>query len=49
MSTVSAVIFVLADHGSFSISLMFGAPVAAVLLALAALTLRDRRRERRER
>ena len=38
---------VLADHGSFTVSLMFGAPVALVLLALLVLTVRDRRRARR--
>lgn len=46
---MSTLVLVLADHGSFSSSLMFGGPVAAVLVALAALTLRDRRRERRGR
>lgn len=46
---MSAAVVVLADHGSFSISLMFGAPVAAVLVALIVLTVRDRRREGRER
>ncbi len=35
---------VLADHGSFTVSLMFGAPVAAMLLALVVVTVRDRRR-----
>jgi hypothetical protein len=46
---VSAAVTVLASDGSATSSLVFGAPVAAVLLALLAMTLRDRLRERRDR
>lgn len=35
---------VVADHGSLATSLPFLAPVALLLAALGALTLRDRRR-----
>ncbi len=38
---------VLADHGSFTISLLFGGPVAVLLLALLTLTWRERRQNRR--
>lgn len=41
-----AALTVFADHGSFSISLMFGGPVALLLLTLVGLTVRERRRER---
>ena len=46
---MSAAVTVLASDGSLTSSLVFGAPVAMVLLALLVLTVRDRRRERRER
>ncbi len=36
----------IADHGSFTVSLLFLGPVALMLLALCAVTLRDRRRSR---
>lgn len=40
------VLTVFADHGSFTISLMFGGPVALLLVTLCGLTVRERRRER---
>lgn len=43
---MSAAVVVLADHGSLSVSLMFGAPVATMLVALLVITVRDRRRQR---
>lgn len=45
--TTSTVI-VLASDGSFGVSMLFFGPVALLLLALGALTLRDRRRPRED-
>ena len=38
---------VLADHGSFGVSLLFLGPVALMLAVLIGLTVRDRLRARR--
>lgn len=46
---MSAGLTVLASNGSLSVSLLFGGPVIVMLLVLLAMTVRDRRRERRER
>ena len=47
MTITTGAVTVLADHGSFGLSLLFLGPVAAMLLALGGLTLRDRRRSSR--
>lgn len=44
----TSTVFVLASDGSFGVSLLFFGPVALLLLALGALTLRDRRRARED-
>jgi len=44
MTVPAGFVTVLADHGSFAVSLLFLGPVAVMLLALCVLTLRDRRR-----
>jgi len=44
MTVPAGLVTVLADHGSFGVSLLFLGPVAAMLLVLGVLTLRDRRR-----